>query len=54
MYFPGTVYTISEHPGLPDLLTWESAGLQCFTPSVHRFMAWMPTDFGGLPDLMTR
>ena len=40
--------------GLPDLLTWESAGLPCFTPYVHRFMARMPTDFCVLPDLMTR
>ena len=56
-----SVYKISGNPGiltpkidggLPDFSTWESAGLPCFTPSVHRYLARMPTDFGGLPDLM--
>ena len=60
------VYKISWHPGIltpkiaggsPDFLTWESAGLPCFTPvctSIYGTdMARMATDCGGLPDLMT-
>ena len=48
------IRTLKIAGGLPDFLTWESVGLPCFTPSVHQFVARMPTDFGGLPDLMTR
>ena len=36
---------ISQPGNLPDY--------HVLHPSVHRFIAWMPTDLGGLPDLLT-
>ena len=40
--------------GLPDISTWASAtDYHVLHSSVHRFMAWMATDVGGLPGLLT-
>ena len=38
---------------MPRFLNLEIRWIAMFTPSVHRYVARMPTDFGGLPDLMT-